>query len=72
MILKGEHIPIKISEIRKLIGKRVKFVVLYGWETEQKGRITDIIRRQVCIAGEYIPLNKITEIVLEEPEVKQS
>ena len=72
MILQGEHIPINTPEIRKHIGKWVKYIVAYGWETEQKGKITDIIHRQVCIGGDYIPLNKIAEMVLYEPEVKQS
>ena len=65
-MLKGEQIKIDTPTLRKLIGKKVEYLLkrdsLYS---SRRGTITDIIRRQVDLGnGDYIPFDSIKEIVL--------
>lgn len=64
--LTGPHITINTPELRKLIGKRVQYRTDGMWQFTATSIVEDVIRRQVLLGGEYIPFNRIREMVLIE------
>ena len=65
MPLNGTPVTVSTVELRKLIGTRVRYRTTI-WNNIS-GVVEDVMRRQVCLDGDYVPFNRILEMVIWEP-----